>query len=105
MRAVLNTVDPGQQFWVTEVGYNVGFDVDGPKNPIPAQTDAGQVAFMRDVYELLAAHTARRTARGRQCVLVQVRGFSAGQRRECPALGGGADPFAKAPALAARAMI
>jgi len=57
MRAVLNTVDPGQQFWVTEVGYNVGFDVDGPKNPIPAQTDAGQVAFMRDVYESLAQRT------------------------------------------------
>jgi hypothetical protein len=54
MRAVLNTVDPGQQFWVTEVGYNVGFDVDGPKNPIPAQTDAGQIAFMRDVYQSLA---------------------------------------------------
>lgn len=57
MRAVLNTVDPGQQFWVTEVGYNVGFDIDGPKNPIPAQTDAGQIAFMRDVYQSLAQRT------------------------------------------------
>jgi hypothetical protein len=57
MRAVLNTVDPGQQFWVTEVGYNVGFDVDGPRNPIPAQTDAGQIAFMRDVYQSLAQRT------------------------------------------------
>lgn len=57
MRAVLNTVDPGQQFWVTEVGYNVGFDADGPKNPIPAQTDAGQIAFMRDVYSSLAQRT------------------------------------------------
>jgi hypothetical protein len=54
MRAVLNTVDPGQQFWVTEVGYNVGFDVDGPKGPTPAQTAGGQSTFMRDVYESLA---------------------------------------------------
>jgi hypothetical protein len=54
MRAVLDTVDPGQQFWVTEVGYNVGFDVDGPKGPTPAQTAEGQIAFMRDVYESLA---------------------------------------------------
>ena len=52
MRAVLTAtndkgeqLDPQQQFWVTEVGYNTGFDPDGPKNPIPAQTDAGQVAF------------------------------------------------------------
>jgi hypothetical protein len=57
MRAVLNTVDPGQQFWVTEVGYNIGFDIDGPKNPIPAQSDAGQIAFMRDVYQSLAQRT------------------------------------------------
>jgi len=57
MRAVLNTVDPGQQFWVTEVGYNVGFDVDGPNGPTPAQTDAGQIAFMRDVYQSLAQRT------------------------------------------------
>jgi hypothetical protein len=54
MRAVLNTVDPTQQFWITEVGYNVGFDVDGPKGPIPVQTEAGQIALMRDVYESLA---------------------------------------------------
>src|SRR6476469_11106185 len=53
MRAVLNGVDPGQQFWVTEVGYNVGFDVDGNK-PTPAQTAAGQIAFMRDVYTSLS---------------------------------------------------
>jgi len=57
MRAVLNAVDPGQQFWVTEVGYNVGFDVDGPKGPTPAQTAAGQSAFMRDVYDSLAQRT------------------------------------------------
>jgi hypothetical protein len=55
MRAVLNTVDPGQQFWVTEVGYNTGFDVDGPKGSTPVQTDAGQIAFMRDVYNSLFA--------------------------------------------------
>src|SRR5262249_26671550 len=57
MRAVLDTVDPSQQFWVTEVGYNVGFDVDGPKGPTPPQTAAGQSAFMRDVYESLAQRT------------------------------------------------
>ena len=57
MRGVLNTVDPGQQFWITEVGYNVGFDVDGPKGPTPVQTAAGQSAFMRDVYESLAQRT------------------------------------------------
>jgi hypothetical protein len=46
---------PGcQQFWITEVGYNVGFDPDGPKNPTPAQTDQGQADFMRDVYTSLA---------------------------------------------------
>jgi hypothetical protein len=55
MRAVLNTVDPGQQFWVTEVGYNVGFDVDGPKGATPVQTAGGQELFMRDVYTSLAA--------------------------------------------------
>jgi hypothetical protein len=54
MRAVLNGVDPAQQFWITEVGYNVGFDVDGPRGPTPQQTDAGQIAFMRDVYDSLA---------------------------------------------------
>jgi hypothetical protein len=55
MRAVLDAVDPGQQFWVTEVGYNTGFDVDGPNKPTPVQTDAGQIAFMRDVYNSLFA--------------------------------------------------
>jgi hypothetical protein len=54
MRLVLNGVDPGQQFWITEVGYNVGFDPDGAKNPRPAQTEAGQAALMRDVYTSLA---------------------------------------------------
>jgi len=53
MRAALNNVDPNQQFWVTEVGYNVGFDPDGPKNPQPQQTEAGQAAFMTDVYTSL----------------------------------------------------
>jgi hypothetical protein len=53
MRAVLGTVDPGQQFWITEVGYNVGFAIDGPNKPV--QTAAGQIAFMRDVYTSLAA--------------------------------------------------
>ncbi len=57
MRAVLNTTDPGQQFWVTEEGYNIGFDPDGPKGPTPAQTAGGQIAFMRNVYESLAQRT------------------------------------------------
>lgn len=56
VRAVLEQVgDPFKPFWVTEVGYNVGFDVDGPRNPIPAQTEAGQAAFLQDVYTSLAA--------------------------------------------------
>lgn len=54
MRAALDTKDPAQQFWITEVGYNVGFDPDGARNPRPAQTEAGQAAFMRDVYGSLA---------------------------------------------------
>jgi hypothetical protein len=53
MRTVLNSVDPNQQFWITEVGYNVGFDPDGPKNPQPLQTEVGQAAFMTDVYASL----------------------------------------------------
>lgn len=42
-------------FWITEVGYNVGFDPDGPKNPIPVQTEQGQVDFMTDIYTSLPA--------------------------------------------------
>ncbi|HET9224971.1 MAG TPA: hypothetical protein VFO07_20830 [Roseiflexaceae bacterium] len=49
------TNDACKQFWITEVGYNVGFDPDGPKNPRPAQTELGQAAFMQDVYTTLAA--------------------------------------------------
>ncbi|HEU5099829.1 MAG TPA: hypothetical protein VFU22_12450 [Roseiflexaceae bacterium] len=55
MRAAIEAKDPGKQFWITEVGYNVGFDVDGPKGPTPQQTAAGQIAFMRDVYGSLYA--------------------------------------------------
>jgi hypothetical protein len=55
MRAAIDAKDPGKQFWITEVGYNVGFDVDGAKGPTPQQTAAGQIAFMRDVYGSLAA--------------------------------------------------
>jgi hypothetical protein len=63
MRAALEAIVPPrpdgqkpgcQQFWITEVGYNVGFDPDGPKNPTPAQTEQGQADFMRDVYTSLA---------------------------------------------------
>jgi hypothetical protein len=46
--------DACRQFWITEVGYNVGFDPDGPANPRPAQTEAGQAALMQDVYTSLA---------------------------------------------------
>src|SRR5262249_40012416 len=45
--------DACKQFWLTEVGYNVGFDPDGPKNPRPPQTEEGQAAFMQDVYTSL----------------------------------------------------
>jgi hypothetical protein len=56
MRTALEAAgDPCRPLWVSEIGYNVGFDVDGPANPIPQQTEAGQAAFMRDVYTLLAA--------------------------------------------------
>jgi hypothetical protein len=56
MRQALGQVgDPYKQFWITEVGYNVGFDVDGSRNPIPPQTDIGQEYFLRDVYTTLAA--------------------------------------------------
>jgi hypothetical protein len=56
MRQALEAVgDPFKPFWVTEVGYNVGFDFDGPAHPRPPQTEAGQAAFMRDVYTTLSA--------------------------------------------------
>jgi hypothetical protein len=56
MRQALESVgDPFKPFWVTEVGYNVGFDFDGPANPRPVQTEAGQAAFMHDVYTTLSA--------------------------------------------------
>jgi len=61
MRLALETIatapdknDPCRQFWITEVGYNVGFDPDGPQNPEPAQTEQGQADFLRDVYTSLA---------------------------------------------------
>lgn len=58
MRAVLVAAgDPYVPFWISEVGYNVGFDVDGPLGKIPAQTEAGQAAFMYDVYLSLAARS------------------------------------------------
>jgi len=55
MRLAIDLFDPGKPFWLTEVGYNVGFDPDGPKNPLPAQTEAGQADFMRDVYTSMAS--------------------------------------------------
>jgi hypothetical protein len=56
MRQALEAVgDPVKPFWITEVGYNVGFDFDGPANPRPPQTEMGQAAFMRDVYTTLSA--------------------------------------------------
>jgi hypothetical protein len=56
MRTALQEAgDPAIPFWITEVGYNVGFDVDGPLGPIPPQTEAGQAAFLYDAYVSLAA--------------------------------------------------
>jgi hypothetical protein len=57
MRKTIDEVikDTGRPFWITEVGYNVGFDPDGPRGQIPVQTEAGQAAFMRDVYTTLHA--------------------------------------------------
>jgi hypothetical protein len=62
MRLALASIQPQtgandacKQFWITEVGYNVGFDPDGPDNQRPAQTEPGQVAFMQDVYTTLSA--------------------------------------------------
>lgn len=53
--ALAEAGDPNAPFWITEIGYNVGFDVDGPRGPIPQQTEAGQAEFLRDVYVSLAA--------------------------------------------------
>lgn len=50
MRETINGYDPGQPFWITEVGYNVGAKVNNV-----LQTEAGQAAFMRDVYLSLYA--------------------------------------------------
>ncbi|MCS6842274.1 MAG: glycoside hydrolase family protein [Roseiflexus sp.] len=58
MRAALAEAgDPNVPFWITEIGYNVGFDVDGPRGPIPPQTEARQAEFLRDVYVSLAARS------------------------------------------------
>jgi hypothetical protein len=54
-QALVEAGDPCRQLWVSEVGYNVGFDVDGPLNPIPRQTEQGQAEFMQDVYTTLAS--------------------------------------------------
>lgn len=56
-QALVEAGDPCVPTWITEVGYNVGFDVDGPRGPIPQQTEAGQAAFLTDVYTSLAART------------------------------------------------
>src|SRR5262249_51647780 len=51
MRQALQAVgDACKQFWVTEVGYNIGQRVNGV-----TQTEAGQAAFMRDVYTTMSA--------------------------------------------------
>jgi hypothetical protein len=56
MRQAL-AVDPCKQFWITEVGYNVDFDPDGPRGRKPSQTEEGQALFMQDVYTTLAQRT------------------------------------------------
>lgn len=53
--ALVEAGDPNVPFWITEIGYNVGFDADGPRGPIPPQTEAGQAEFLRDIYVSLAA--------------------------------------------------
>ncbi|MFL5803867.1 MAG: hypothetical protein ACJ8CR_19255 [Roseiflexaceae bacterium] len=53
-QALTDVGDPCTQLWITEVGYNVDFDPDGPKKPGPAQTEQEQADFMRDVYTSLA---------------------------------------------------
>ena len=53
--ALAEAGDPNAPFWITEIGYNVGFDVDGPRGPFPPQTESGQAEFLRDVYVSLAA--------------------------------------------------
>lgn len=86
MRAALAEAgDPNVPFWITEIGYNVGFDADGPRGPIPPQTEAGQAEFLRDIY--VVAGGARRCGTH---LLVQVRRFSASGRTERAALGAGA---------------
>jgi hypothetical protein len=56
MEQVMKKVeDPCKPFWITEVGMNVGFDSDGPRNPIPAITALDQARFMEDVYRSLYA--------------------------------------------------
>jgi hypothetical protein len=50
MRATIDANDPGKLFWITEVGYNVGFKINGV-----VQTEMGQAAFMQDVYTSLYA--------------------------------------------------
>lgn len=52
--ALINVGDACNQFWVTEVGMNVGFDKDGPANPEPPVTADDQAAFMDGVYRSLA---------------------------------------------------
>jgi hypothetical protein len=54
-RTLQEAGDPCIPLWITEVGYNVGFDIDGPKGPTPVQTEAGQAAFIFDVFTTLAA--------------------------------------------------
>lgn len=54
MEQVMKQVqDPCKPFWITEVGMNVGFDSDGPRNPIPPITALDQARFMEDVYRSL----------------------------------------------------
>jgi hypothetical protein len=49
-QALVDAGDGGKPFWITEVGYNVGFfKVRGPA------AEANQADFMRDVYTSLAA--------------------------------------------------
>ena len=56
MRQALITVgDSCRPLWVTEIGYNVGFDPDGSAGPTPPQTAQGQANFLQDIYSSLGA--------------------------------------------------
>jgi hypothetical protein len=51
--ALISVQDPCIPLWITEIGYNIGFDPDGVKGKLPKQTEVGQMSLMQDVYTTL----------------------------------------------------